>query len=86
MNGAVEPSIDPAISATALRDVPLPVFCDEAGHTGPNLLDPDQRMFGYASVAIDDADAWKCCATISLSASASIRMSGDGVCSGDGRA
>ena len=28
----------------------------------------------------------KCCATISLSASASIRMSGDGVCSGDGRA
>ena len=27
-----------------------------------------------------------CCATISLSASASIRMSGDGVCSGDGRA
>jgi TPR repeat protein len=35
--------------------------------------------------AADQGDA-DCCATISLSASASIRMSGDGVCSGDGRA
>ena len=40
-------------------------------------------VFGKEAV---DGSLRVCCATISLSASASIRMSGDGVCSGDGRA
>lgn len=28
------------------------VFCDETGFTGPDLLNPDQQFFGYASVRI----------------------------------
>ena len=32
--------------------------CDEAGHTGPDLLARDQRYFAFASVAISDDDAW----------------------------
>ena len=35
----------------------LDIACDEAGHTGPELLDKDQRYFAYASVAITDAEA-----------------------------
>jgi hypothetical protein len=35
----------------------LDIACDEAGHTGPDLLDKDQRYFAYASVAITDAEA-----------------------------
>jgi hypothetical protein len=35
----------------------LHISCDEAGHTGPDLLDKDQRHFAYASVAIDDQEA-----------------------------
>jgi hypothetical protein len=37
---------------------PLQVFCDEAGFTGPRLLDPDQRLFSYFSVAMTDDDAF----------------------------
>jgi hypothetical protein len=33
------------------------IFCDEAGSTGPNLLDPTQPFFAYASVAIEPRDA-----------------------------
>ncbi len=29
------------------------IFCDESGFTGENLLAPTQRIFAYASVAID---------------------------------
>ena len=36
----------------------LEVACDEAGHTGPDLLDKDQRMFAFASVAISDSEAF----------------------------
>ncbi|WP_309668010.1 DUF3800 domain-containing protein [Tabrizicola sp.] len=32
--------------------------CDEAGHTGPDLLAKDQRYFAFASVSITDEDAW----------------------------
>ncbi len=32
--------------------------CDEAGHTGPDLLAKDQRYFAFASVSISDEDAW----------------------------
>jgi Protein of unknown function (DUF3800) len=35
----------------------LEIACDEAGHTGPDLLDKNQRYFAYASVAITDAEA-----------------------------
>ena len=37
----------------------LDVSCDEAGHTGPDLLQKDQRMFAFASVAIGDAEAFE---------------------------
>jgi hypothetical protein len=37
----------------------LDIACDEAGHTGPDLLDKDQRYFAYASVAITDTEAWE---------------------------
>lgn len=37
---------------------PLDIYCDESGQTGPNLLDPDQRIFTYAGVAATDAEAW----------------------------
>jgi hypothetical protein len=50
--------IDPALCTVDLRDVPLEVFCDEAGHTGPFLLDAQQTLFAYASVAIGDAEAF----------------------------
>jgi hypothetical protein len=35
----------------------LDISCDEAGHTGPDLLNKDQRHFAFASVAITDAEA-----------------------------
>ncbi|MEQ9347515.1 MAG: DUF3800 domain-containing protein [Thalassospira sp.] len=36
----------------------LEIFCDEAGHTGPQLLNLKQKIFSYASVAVpnDEAD------------------------------
>jgi Protein of unknown function (DUF3800) len=37
----------------------LTISCDEAGHTGPDLLHPEQRYFGFGSVAIEDAEAWE---------------------------
>lgn len=37
----------------------LEISCDESGHTGPDLLQLEQRYFGYASVCIDDNDSWK---------------------------
>lgn len=33
------------------------IFCDEAGSTGANLLDPQQPVFTYAAAAIEPADA-----------------------------
>ncbi|MEA2206552.1 MAG: hypothetical protein QOE77_3328 [Blastocatellia bacterium] len=33
------------------------IFCDEAGITGNNLLDPEQRHFAFASVNVADARA-----------------------------
>ena len=33
------------------------VYLDESGHTGANLLDPEQPVFVYAAVAIDDSEA-----------------------------
>lgn len=35
------------------------VFCDESGHTGPRLLDPEQRIFTFAAVYIDDLEAYE---------------------------
>jgi hypothetical protein len=37
----------------------LEVSCDEAGHTGPDLLQKDQRMFTFSSVAIGDVEAFE---------------------------
>ncbi len=31
---------------------PQPVFCDESGMTGNDLLDPQQAFFTYAGVAV----------------------------------
>ena len=33
------------------------VYLDESGHTGANLLDPEQPVFVYAAVALDDSEA-----------------------------
>lgn len=35
----------------------LQIACDEAGHTGPDLLTEDQRWFAYASTNLSDLDA-----------------------------
>lgn len=37
----------------------LEVACDESGHTGPDLLQKNQRMFAFGSVAISDAEAFE---------------------------
>ena len=37
----------------------MKIACDEAGHTGPDLLATDQRFFAFASVSIDDVEAWE---------------------------
>lgn len=37
----------------------LDITCDEAGHTGPDLLDKDQRLFSFGSVSIPDAEAFE---------------------------
>lgn len=37
----------------------LQLACDEAGHTGPDLLASDQRIFAFASVAISDDEAFE---------------------------
>ena len=34
------------------------IACDEAGHTGPDLLADDQQYFAFASVNISDDEAW----------------------------
>ncbi|WP_206777820.1 DUF3800 domain-containing protein [Leisingera methylohalidivorans] len=34
------------------------IACDEAGHTGPDLLAKDQRYFAFATVNISDEEAW----------------------------
>ena len=34
------------------------IACDEAGHTGPDLLAKDQKYFAFASVNISDDEAW----------------------------
>lgn len=36
----------------------LDIACDESGHTGPDLLQRDQRYFAYASTALSDAEAY----------------------------
>jgi hypothetical protein len=36
---------------------PLNIFCDEAGHTGPAMLDKDQRYFAFSSVALSEQEA-----------------------------
>jgi hypothetical protein len=35
------------------------IACDESGFTGSDLLQPSQRVFGYASVNIGDAEAFE---------------------------
>ncbi|BDW96685.1 hypothetical protein MACH10_23700 [Thalassospira tepidiphila] len=42
----------------------LEVFCDEAGHTGPQLLNLDQKIFAYASVAVPNDEAAKVIAEV----------------------
>jgi len=37
----------------------LEIFCDESGHTGPDLLHREQRYFGFGSVAISDDEAYQ---------------------------
>jgi hypothetical protein len=34
------------------------ISCDEAGHTGPDLLSKQQRYFAFASVNISEDEAW----------------------------
>jgi Protein of unknown function (DUF3800) len=36
----------------------MQIACDESGHTGPDLLNKDQRIFAYTSVNLSDDDAW----------------------------
>lgn len=36
----------------------LEIACDEAGHTGPDLLQQDQRYFAFGSVAFSDQEAF----------------------------
>lgn len=36
----------------------MKIACDEAGHTGPDLLAQDQRYFAFASVNVSDDEAW----------------------------
>ena len=38
---------------------PWTISCDESGHTGPDLLHPEQRYFGFGSIAIEDGEAWE---------------------------
>jgi Protein of unknown function (DUF3800) len=42
----------------AVADI-LDIACDEAGHTGPDLLQKDQRMFAFSSVELTDAEAFE---------------------------
>jgi hypothetical protein len=35
------------------------IACDEAGHTGPDLLHKDQRIFAFSSVELSDAEAFE---------------------------
>lgn len=37
---------------------PLEIFCDEAGHTGPDLLQAEQRYFAYGSTCVSDDEAF----------------------------
>jgi hypothetical protein len=37
---------------------PIDIFCDESGYTGMRLLDPEQRVFSFAAVAVGDEEAW----------------------------
>jgi hypothetical protein len=37
----------------------LEISCDEAGHTGPDLLQKDQQVFAFSSVAISDTEAFE---------------------------
>ena len=37
--------------------MPRAVYCDEAGFTGENLLNREQRFFGYAAVAVEPVEA-----------------------------
>lgn len=37
----------------------LDISCDEAGHTGPDLLHNDQRHFVFSSVAISDTESFE---------------------------
>lgn len=41
-----------------MSDQPIEVFCDESGYTGTRLLDPEQRIFSFAAVAVPDDEAW----------------------------
>lgn len=47
-----------ALTDPSKTNEPLEIFCDESGHTGPKLLDPQQRIFSYAAVALTDVEAW----------------------------
>ncbi len=38
---------------------PLHIFCDESGYTGPDLLNPQQRHYAFASVAVGNDDAYR---------------------------
>ena len=35
------------------------ISCDEAAHTGPDLLNLEQRVFAFSSVAIKDDEAFE---------------------------
>ena len=37
----------------------LDIACDEAGHTGPDLLQQDQRYFAFGSVSMSDQEAFE---------------------------
>lgn len=43
---------------SSMSDQTINVFCDESGYTGTRLLDPEQRVFSFAAVAVPDEEAW----------------------------
>ena len=35
----------------------IPIYCDESGFTGENLLHDEQIIFSYASISCDEIEA-----------------------------
>lgn len=55
--GDLSTTREPKSKLQLLTDM-LEIACDEAGHTGPDLLQQDQRYFAFGSVALSDQEAF----------------------------